>query len=83
MFCISHDFGMHVNGKWHHGQEVANCNVIISMYGVVIMFFDQSSAYICCDVPGPRGGGGGGGGGGGVAPLNQVPLKMLLKIWQL
>ena len=32
-------------------------NVIISMYGVVIMFFDQNSMYIFCDCTRPRGGG--------------------------
>ena len=50
-------------------------NVIISMYGVVVMFFDQSSVYIFCDRTRP--------GGGGVALLNQVSLKLLLKTWQL
>ena len=30
-------------------------NVIISMYGVVVMFFDQSSVYIFCDRTWPGG----------------------------
>ena len=51
------------------------CNVIISMYGVV-MLFNQNSVHIFCDCTATRPGGGGGGGG---APFNQVSLKLLLK----
>ena len=57
--------------------------MIISMYGVVVMFFDWSSVYTVTRLHGGEGGRGGGGGGGGGAPLNRLSLKLLLKTWQL
>ena len=49
------------------------CNVIISMYGVVIIFFHQSGVYTFY--------GGGGGGGGGVVSRARPCVKRKI-VWE-
>ena len=46
---VWHDFGMHVNAKWWRIVIIMTlCSVIISMYGVVIMFSDRCSVSTKC-----------------------------------